>query len=76
MRARTLYRLNDGNIVIIDEPIGALDQETAIKVLTFIKQYACKDKLVVVTTHQYYLYDGFDEEIELLKEGRETRIIA
>jgi hypothetical protein len=28
----------------------------------------------VVTTHQYYIYDGFDEEIELIKEGRETKI--
>jgi len=74
MLARTMYRLDDGNIVIIDEPIGALDQETALSVLDFIKQYACKDKLVVVTTHQYYIYDGFDEVIELFKTGRETKI--
>jgi ABC-type lipoprotein export system ATPase subunit len=74
MLARTLYRLDDGNIVIIDEPVGALDQETAIKVLDFIKQYACKDKLLIITTHQYYIYGGFDEVVELVKKGRETKI--
>lgn len=76
MLARTLYRIDDGDIVIIDEPIGALDRATAVKVLDYIKKYACdtKGKLVVITTHQYYIYDGFDRIIELDKKGRETTI--
>ena len=78
MLARTLYRIDDGDIVIIDEPIGALDRTTATKVLDYIKKYACdvKGKLVVITTHQYYIYDGFDKIIELVKEGCETTIKA
>jgi len=43
--------INDPEIIIADEPTGALDSETTIQVLDIIKDIARKGKLVIIVTH-------------------------
>lgn len=77
MLARTLYNLNGYDLVLIDEPIGGIDVETARKVIRFIKEYAAKlkNKVVLVTTHQYQVVvEQFDTIIDVKKEGCESII--
>ena len=42
--------VNDPNILLADEPTGALDSETSIQVMDLLKEVA-KDRLVVMVTH-------------------------
>ena len=42
--------VNDPDILLADEPTGALDSETSIQVMDLLKQVA-KDRLVVMVTH-------------------------
>lgn len=77
MLARTLYNLNGYDLVLIDEPIGGIDVETARKVIRFIKEYAAKlkNKVVLITTHQYQVVaEQFDTIIDVKKEGCESII--
>ena len=43
-------RVNDPDILLADEPTGALDSETSIQVMDLLKEVA-KDRLVVMVTH-------------------------
>ena len=42
--------VNDPDILLADEPTGALDSETSIQVMDLLKEVA-KDRLVVMVTH-------------------------
>ena len=43
--------VNDPEIILADEPTGALDSETTIQVLAIIKEIAARGKLVIMVTH-------------------------
>lgn len=43
--------INDPEIILADEPTGALDSETTEQVLNIIKEIASKGKLVIMVTH-------------------------
>ncbi len=43
--------INDPDIILADEPTGALDSKTSEQILTIIKRIAQKDKLVIMVTH-------------------------
>lgn len=43
--------INDPEIIVADEPTGALDSETTVQVLDIIKNIAKKGKLVIMVTH-------------------------
>lgn len=43
--------INDPEIILADEPTGALDSETTIQVLNIIKDIAKKGRLVIMVTH-------------------------
>lgn len=43
--------INEPEIILADEPTGALDSETTEQVLTIIKEIASKGKLVIMVTH-------------------------
>lgn len=68
--ARSLYNLGDSDLVCIDEPIGALDEETAKRVVVFIKDYCNKDKkrFIILCTHQYKLVDEYIDRVVLVKK--------
>ncbi|HOR90606.1 MAG TPA: ABC transporter ATP-binding protein, partial [Clostridia bacterium] len=50
--------VNNPDIILADEPTGALDTETGIQVLDFLKEIA-KDRLVVMVTHNSYLAEKY-----------------
>ena len=57
-------------MVCIDEPIGALDEETARSVISFIKYFCSKDKkrFIILCTHQYKLVDEYIDRVVLVKK--------
>ena len=42
--------VNDPDIVLADEPTGALDSDTSVQIMDLLKEVA-KDRLVVMVTH-------------------------
>ena len=42
--------VNDPDILLADEPTGALDSETSIQIMELVKEIA-KDRLVIMVTH-------------------------
>ena len=59
---------NDPNIILADEPTGALDSETSVQIMELIKEIA-KDKLVIMVTHNPELADEYSSRIVSLKDG-------
>ncbi|WP_418748901.1 ABC transporter ATP-binding protein, partial [Faecalibacillus intestinalis] len=60
--------VNDPNILLADEPTGALDSETSIQVMDLLKEVA-KDRLVVMVTHNPKLAKEYATRIVTLKDG-------
>ncbi len=61
--------VNDPDILLADEPTGALDTETSIQVMNLLKEVA-KDRLVVMVTHNPELADEYANRIIKLRDGR------
>ena len=61
--------VNDPEIVLADEPTGALDSETSIQVMQLLKQIA-KDRLVIMVTHNPNLADKYSSRIVRLLDGQ------
>ena len=61
--------VNDPDILLADEPTGALDTETSIQVMDLIREVA-KDRLVVMVTHNPELADQYASRIVRLKDGK------
>lgn len=61
--------VNDPDIVLADEPTGALDTETGIQVMNILKEVA-NDRLVVMVTHNPALADEYASRIVKLKDGQ------
>ena len=61
--------LNDPDIVLADEPTGALDSETSIQVMELLKEVA-KDRLVVMVTHNPELAETYATRIVKIKDGK------
>lgn len=60
--------VNDPDILLADEPTGALDSETSIQVMDLLKEVA-KDRLVVMVTHNPDLAKQYATRIVELKDG-------
>ena len=63
--------VNDPDILLADEPTGALDTETSIQVMDLLKKVA-DDRLVVMVTHNPDLADEYASRIVKLKDGKIT----
>ena len=63
--------VNDPDILLADEPTGALDSETSVQVMELLKEVA-RDRLVVMVTHNPELADQYATRIVRLKDGRIT----
>lgn len=60
--------VNDPDILLADEPTGALDSETSIQVMDLLKEVA-KDRLVVMVTHNPELAEQYATRIVRLRDG-------
>ena len=63
--------VNDPDILLADEPTGALDSETSLQVMELLKEVA-RDRLVVMVTHNPELADAYATRIVTLKDGMIT----
>jgi len=60
--------VNDPDIILADEPTGALDSETSIQILDLIQNIA-KDKLVIMVTHNKEIATKYANRIINLQDG-------
>lgn len=60
--------INDPDILLADEPTGALDSETSIQVMELLKEIA-KDRLVILVTHNPELAEQYATRIVRVKDG-------
>ena len=65
--ARSL--VNNPDILLADEPTGALDSETSKQVMDILKDIA-KDRLVIMVTHNPELAEEYSSRIVKLKDGK------
>ena len=60
--------VNDPDILLADEPTGALDSDTSVQVMDLLQEVA-KDRLVVMVTHNPELAEQYATRIVTLKDG-------
>ena len=60
--------VNDPEIILADEPTGALDTETSVQVMEILKEVS-KEKLVIMVTHNPELAEQYSTRIVRLKDG-------
>ena len=60
--------INDPDILLADEPTGALDSETSVQVMALLKEVA-QDRLVIMVTHNPELAEEYSTRIVRLKDG-------
>ena len=63
--------VNDPEILLADEPTGALDSETSIQIMDLLKEVA-KDRLVIMVTHNPDLAEKYATRIIKMKDGELT----
>ena len=63
--------VNDPDIVMADEPTGALDTETSLQVMDILKKIA-QDRLVIVVTHNPDLAERYSTRIIRMLDGKIT----
>ena len=61
--------VNDPDILLADEPTGALDSETSIQIMELVKGIA-KDRLVIMVTHNPELAEKYSTRIVKLLDGQ------
>ena len=61
--------INDPDILLADEPTGALDSETSTQVMELLREIAA-DKLVIMVTHNPELADAYSTRIIRLLDGQ------
>lgn len=59
---------NNPEIILADEPTGALDSKTSVQIMELIKEIA-KDKLVIMVTHNPELANDYANRIVEFKDG-------
>lgn len=60
--------INDPEILLADEPTGALDTETSVQIMDLLKEIA-KDRLVIMVTHNPELAEKYSTRIIKLLDG-------
>lgn len=61
--------VNNPDILLADEPTGALDTETSVQVMELLKEVA-KNRLVVMVTHNPELAEEYATRIVKLRDGK------
>ena len=63
--------INNPDILLADEPTGALDSETSLQIMELLKEIA-RDKLVIMVTHNPELAQQYSTRIVTLLDGKVT----
>lgn len=61
--------VNDPDIILADEPTGALDTKTSIQIMDLLKEIS-KDKLIIMVTHNPDLAEKYSNRIVKLVDGK------
>lgn len=61
--------VNDPDILLADEPTGALDSETSVQVMELLKEVS-RERLVVMVTHNPELAEEYANRIVRVKDGK------
>ncbi len=61
--------INDPDILLADEPTGALDSETSIQIMDILREIS-KDKLIIMVTHNPDLAEEYSNRIIRLVDGK------
>ena len=61
--------VNNPDIILMDEPTGALDSKTSVQILDLIKEIS-KDNLVIIVTHNPALAHEYSDRIIQLSDGK------
>lgn len=61
--------VNNPEIILADEPTGALDTETSKEIMKILKEVA-KDRLVIMVTHNPELAENYSTRIVRIKDGK------
>lgn len=61
--------VNDPDILLADEPTGALDSETSVQIMEILKEIS-KDKLIIMVTHNPDLAQQYSNRIVRLLDGK------
>ncbi len=61
--------INDPDILLADEPTGALDSETSIQIMNILREIS-KDKLIIMVTHNPELAEQYSNRIIRLVDGQ------
>ena len=59
---------NDPDILLADEPTGALDTINSVKIMNILKEIS-KNKLVIIVTHNIELAKKYSDKIIYIKDG-------
>ena len=60
--------VNDPDILLADEPTGALDSDTSVQIMNILKEIS-KDKLIIMVTHNPELANEYASRVIRLKDG-------
>lgn len=60
---------NDPDIILADEPTGALDSGTSVEIMDLLKEIS-KDKLIVMVTHSQDLADEYSDRVVRFSDGK------
>ena len=61
--------VNDPDIILADEPTGALDTETSVQIMEILKEIS-KEKLIIMVTHNPELAETYSNRIIKLVDGQ------
>lgn len=61
--------VNDPDIILADEPTGALDSNTSVQIMELLKEVS-KTKLVIMVTHNPELAKNYATRIINIKDGK------
>ncbi len=61
--------VNDPEIILADEPTGALDSTTSVQIMELLKEIS-KNKLIIMVTHNPELAEAYSSRIVRLKDGK------
>ena len=63
--------VNDPDIILADEPTGALDSKTSVGVMEILRKVS-KDKLIIMVTHNDKLAEEYSDRIIKILDGQIT----
>ena len=61
--------INDPDILLADEPTGALDSDTSVQIMEILKELA-KDRLIIMVTHNPELAEEYGSRIVRVADGK------